>query len=296
MKIKFNLIVFFMALIVHYQASAGITRLDGSTQGTQVSSQVQLTSRVVAAEDDNLPKNINLEISLENIMAKTARGAIVKIQPVYIDSFYCFNSSTKYGPAYISNGKVIVRATSGTPSSDRTYLSSCVVRFLGNAKLNSGDEIKQTQISTGNTTLDATCNVLNVKFESATTNYSAVNAGRGYDCRGQKYTITDSAIHSVSDERPPVSITGTAYTPDSLTLKRGENKELLRWTGTGPVNYFVTWSVPDSETVRLIDKSGSVITNQRGILNDGESVYLEYSGPNIKGVHTGFASVGLELR
>ncbi len=294
MKIKFNLIVFFMALIVHYQASAGITRLDGSTQGTQVTSQVQLTSRFVAAEDDNLPKNINLEISLENIMAKTARGAIVKVQPVYIDSFYCVSSNSKH--AYISNGKVIVRANSGAPNR-RTYYSSCTVRFLGNAKLNSGDEIKQTQLSTGNTILDATCNILNMmKLESATINYSAGNAGRGYDCSGQKYNITDSAIHSVSDELPPVSITGTAYTPDLLVLSRGEKKELLRWTGTWPVNYFVTWSVPDSETVRLIDKSGSVITNQRGILNDGESVYLEYSVPNVKGIHSGFATVDLELR
>ncbi|HAI6831415.1 TPA: hypothetical protein LAP77_003062 [Escherichia coli] len=301
MKIKFNLIVFFMALIVHYEASAGITKLDGSTQGTQVSVQVQITSKLSLSEVENPPTNTSMEISLENILAKSDRGALVKIQPVYIDSFYCANSDTRYGPAYISNDKVIVRTSSGKRHPiDNVYRSTCIVRFFGRAKINSGDFISPAPVQFGNTVLDASCRVLNLNnFIRASAKYSGAasgNVGNDHACLGQKDHIADSAIYTVSYDRPPVSITGTAYTPDLLVLSRGEKKELLRWSGTGPVNYFISWSIPGTETIRLIDKSGSVITNQRGILNDGESVYLEYSVPNVKGIHSGFATVGLELR
>ncbi|WP_213053152.1 hypothetical protein, partial [Escherichia coli] len=66
--------------------------------------------------------------------------------------------------------------------------------------------------------------------------------------------------------------------------------------GSGPVNYFISWIIPATETIRLVDSSGRVISNNQGRLNDGELLYLEYSKPQINGIHTGFVTIALELR
>ncbi|HFM4276149.1 TPA: hypothetical protein ACG7IH_005009, partial [Escherichia coli] len=239
--------------------------------------------------------SFDAEMIIENIHVIGKDGASRKLEPLGFNSLYCTEGKAE---GIVQNGQARVKVRDINYQFGGVYQTSCTFEIKTRGRLAG---VLPSVSSGGNTWFDVRT-VIDRKgndlFDYAECSYNNGRGGNKKDCSSDKSErVTDSNATSSWDENnPAVNITGIAYTPDSLTLRKGERKELLRWNGSGPVNYFISWIIPATETIRLVDSSGSVISNKQGRLNDGELLYLEYSKPQINGIHTGFVTIALELR
>lgn len=296
MKAKAQLIVFFVTSILTSEVFAGITRLDG-TNNTYFSTTTVMGFNPEIHLKGGVHKghSFDAEMIIENIHVIGKDGASRKLEPLGFNSLYCTEGKAE---GIVQNGQARVKVRDINYQFGGIYQTSCTFEIKTRGHLAG---VLPSVSSGGNTWFDVRT-VIDRKgndlFDYAMCSYNNGGGGNKKDCSSDKSErVTDSNATSRWDENnPAVNITGIAYTPDSLTLRKGERKELLRWNGSGPVNYFISWIIPATETIRLVDSSGGVISNKQGRLNDGELLYLEYSKPQTNGIHTGFVTIALELR
>lgn len=295
MKAKAQLIVFFVTSILTSEVFAGITRLDG-TNNTYFSTTTYLgfTPEIHLKEGVHEGLSFDAEATFENIYVIGTDGASRKLEPLGFNSLYCTEGKAE---GIVQNGQARVKVRDINYQFGGIYQTSCTFEIKTRGYLAG---VLPAVSSGGNTWFDVRTAIDrkgNDLFDYAVCSYNN-GGGDKKDCSSDKVErVTDSNAESIwNSNNPAVNITGVAYTPDSLILRKGERKELLRWNGSGPVNYFISWIIPATETIRLVDSSGSVISNKQGRLNDGELLYLEYSKPQINGIHTGFVTIALELR
>ncbi|CAD5881999.1 Uncharacterised protein [Escherichia coli] len=296
MKAKAQLIVFFVTSILTSEVFAGITRLDG-TNNTYFSTTTYMgfTPEIHLKGGGQEGHSFDAEMIIENIHVIGKDGASRKLEPLGFNSLYCTEGKAE---GIVQNGQARVKVRDINYQFGGVYRTSCSFEIKTRGRLAG---VLPSVSSGGNTWFDVRT-VIDRKgndlFDYAMCFYNNGGGGNGKDCSSDKLErVTDSNVDSIWNyDNPAVNITGIAYTPDSLTLRKGERKELLRWNGSGPVNYFISWIIPATETIRLVDSSGGVISNKQGRLNDGELLYLEYSKPQINGIHTGFVTIALELR
>ncbi|WP_097505121.1 hypothetical protein [Escherichia coli] len=297
MKAKAQLIVFFVTSILTSEVFAGITRLDG-TNNTYFSTTTTMgfTPEIHLKEGGHEGHSFDAETIIENFYVIGKDGFSRKLEPLGFDSLYCTEGKAE---GIVQNGQARIKVRDINYHFGEIYQTSCTFEIKTRGRLAGVLPSAPSGGNTGNTWFDVRTVIDrkgNVLFDYAKCSYNN-GGGNEKDCSSDKSErVTDSNVTSIWNENnPAVNITGIAYTPDSLTLRKGERKELLRWNGSGPVNYFISWIIPATETIRLVDSSGSVISEQ-GRLNDGELLYLEYSKPQINGIHTGFVTIALELR
>lgn len=301
MKAKAQLIVFFVTSILTSEVFAGITRLDG-TNNTYFSTTTTMgfTPQIHLKEGVHEGHSFDAETIIENFYVIGKDGFSRKLEPLGFNSLYCTEGKAE---GIVQNGQARIKVRDINYHFGEIYQTSCAFEIKTRGRLAGVLPSAPSGGNTGNTgntwfdvrtVIDRKGNVL---FDYAKCSYNN-GGGNEKDCSSDKSErVTDSNVTSIWNENnPAVNITGIAYTPDSLTLRKGERKELLRWNGSGPVNYFISWIIPATETIRLVDSSGRVISNEQGRLNDGELLYLEYSKPQINGIHTGFVTIALELR
>lgn len=301
MKAKAQLIVFFVTSILTSEVFAGITRLDG-TNNTYFSTTTTMgfTPQIHLKEGVHEGHSFDAETIIENFYVIGKDGFSRKLEPLGFNSLYCTEGKAE---GIVQNGQARIKVRDINYHFGEIYQTSCTFEIKTRGRLAGVLPSAPSGGNTGNTgntwfdvrtVIDRKGNVL---FDYAKCSYNN-GGGNEKDCSSDKSErVTDSNVTSIWNENnPAVNITGIAYTPDSLTLRKGERKELLRWNGSGPVNYFISWIIPATETIRLVDSSGRVISNEQGRLNDGELLYLEYSKPQINGIHTGFVTIALELR
>lgn len=297
MKTKAQLIVFFVTSILTSEVFAGITRLDG-TNNTYFSTTTTMGfNPKIFLKDGAHHKghSFDAETIIENIHVIGKDGFSRKLEPLGFNSLSCTEGKAE---GIVQNGQARVKVRDINYQFGGVYQTSCTFEIKTRGLLAG---VLPSTSSGGNTWFDVRT-VIDRKgndlFDHAECSYNNGGGGNIKDCSSDKSErVTDSTVDSIwNANNPAVNITGVAYTPDSLTLRKGERKELLRWNGSGPVNYFISWIIPATETIRLVDSSGSVISNKQGRLNDGELLYLEYSKPQINGIHTGFVTIALELR
>lgn len=296
MKAKAQLIVFFVTSILTSEVFAGITRLDGINNTYFSTTTVMgFNPEIYLKGGVHKGHSFDAEMIIENIHVIGKDGASRKLEPLGFNSLYCTEGKAE---GIVQNGQARVKVRDINYQFGGVYQTSCTFEIKTRGRLAG---VLPSVSSGGNTWFDVRT-VIDRKgndlFDYAECSYNNGRGGNKKDCSSDKSErVTDSNATSSWDENnPAVNITGIAYTPDSLTLRKGERKELLRWNGSGPVNYFISWIIPATETIRLVDSSGSVISNKQGRLNDGELLYLEYSKPQINGIHTGFVTIALELR
>lgn len=298
MKAKAQLIVFFVTSILTSEVFAGITRLDG-TNNTYFSTTTTMgfTPEIHLKEGVHEGHSFDAETIIENFYVIGKDGFSRKLEPLGFNSLYCTEGKAE---GIVQNGQARIKVRDINYHFGEIYQTSCTFEIKTRGRLAGVLPSAPSGGNTGNTWFDVRT-VIDRKgndlFDYAKCSYNN-GGGNEKDCSSDKSErVTDSNVTSIWNENnPAVNITGIAYTPDSLTLRKGERKELLRWNGSGPVNYFISWIIPATETIRLVDSSGSVISNKQGRLNDGELLYLEYSKPQINGIHTGFVTIALELR
>ncbi|CRF66543.1 Uncharacterised protein [Salmonella enterica subsp. enterica serovar Typhi] len=298
MKAKAQLIVFFVTSILTSEVFAGITRLDG-TNNTYFSTTTTMgfTPQIHLKEGVHEGHSFDAETIIENFYVIGKDGFSRKLEPLGFNSLYCTEGKAE---GIVQNGQARIKVRDINYHFGEIYQTSCTFEIKTRGRLAGVLPSAPSGGNTGNTWFDVRTVIDrkgNVLFDYATCSYNN-GGGNEKDCSSDKSErVTDSNVTSIWNENnPAVNITGIAYTPDSLTLRKGERKELLRWNGSGPVNYFISWIIPATETIRLVDSSGRVISNKQGRLNDGELLYLEYSKPQINGIHTGFVTIALELR
>lgn len=298
MKAKAQLIVFFVTSILTSEVFAGITRLDG-TNNTYFSTTTTMgfTPQIHLKEGVHEGHSFDAETIIENFYVIGKDGFSRKLEPLGFNSLYCTEGKAE---GIVQNGQARIKVRDINYHFGEIYQTSCTFEIKTRGYLAGVLPSAPSGGNTGNTWFDVRTVIDrkgNVLFDYATCSYNN-GGGNEKDCSSDKSErVTDSNVTSIWNENnPAVNITGVAYTPDSLTLRKGERKELLRWNGSGPVNYFISWIIPATETIRLVDSSGRVISNKQGRLNDGELLYLEYSKPQINGIHTGFVTIALELR
>lgn len=298
MKAKAQLIVFFVTSILTSEVFAGITRLDG-TNNTYFSTTTTMgfTPQIHLKEGVHEGHSFDAETIIENFYVIGKDGFSRKLEPLGFNSLYCTEGKAE---GIVQNGQARIKVRDINYHFGEIYQTSCTFEIKTRGRLAGVLPSAPSGGNTGNTWFDVRTVIDrkgNVLFDYAKCSYNN-GGGNEKDCSSDKSErVTDSNVTSIWDENnPAVNITGIAYTPDSLTLRKGERKELLRWNGSGPVNYFISWIIPATETIRLVDSSGRVISNKQGRLNDGELLYLEYSKPQINGIHTGFVTIALELR
>lgn len=241
--------------------------------------------------------SFDAETIIENFYVIGKDGFSRKLEPLGFNSLYCTEGKAE---GIVQNGQARIKVRDINYHFGKIYQTSCTFEINTRGRLAGVLPSAPSGGNTGNTWFDVRTVIDrkgNVLFDYAKCSYNN-GGGNEKDCSSDKSErVTDSNVTSIWNENnPAVNITGIAYTPDSLTLRKGERKELLRWNGSGPVNYFISWIIPATETIRLVDSSGRVISNKQGRLNDGELLYLEYSKPQINGIHTGFVTIALELR
>ncbi len=295
MKAKAQLIVFFVTSILTSEVFAGITRLDG-TNNTYFSTTTTMgfTPQIHLKEGVHEGHSFDAETIIENFYVIGKDGFSRKLEPLGFNSLYCTEGKAE---GIVQNGQARIKVRDINYQFGGVYQTSCTFEIKTRGLLAG---VLPSAPSGGNTWFDVRTVIDrkgNVLFDYAKCSYNN-GGGNEKDCSSDKSErVTDSNVTSIWNENnPAINITGIAYTPDSLTLRKGERKELLRWNGSGPVNYFISWIIPATETIRLVDSSGRVIPNNQGRLNDGELLYLEYSKPQINGIHTGFVTIALELR
>ncbi|HGW3887330.1 TPA: hypothetical protein ACNICK_004246 [Escherichia coli] len=298
MKAKAQLIVFFVTSILTSEVFAGITRLDG-TNNTYFSTTTTMgfTPQIHLKEGVHEGHSFDAETIIENFYVIGKDGFSRKLEPLGFNSLYCTEGKAE---GIVQNGQARIKVRDINYHFGEIYQTSCTFEIKTRGRLAGVLPSAPSGGNTGNTWFDVRTVIDrkgNVLFDYAKCSYNN-GGGNEKDCSSDKSErVTDSNVTSIWNENnPAVNITGIAYTPDSLTLRKGERKELLRWNGSGPVNYFISWIIPATETIRLVDSSGRVISNKQGRLNDGELLYLEYSKPQINGIHTGFVTIALELR
>lgn len=298
MKAKAQLIVFFVTSILTSEVFAGITRLDG-TNNTYFSTTTTMgfTPQIHLKEGVHEGHSFDAETIIENFYVIGKDGFSRKLEPLGFNSLYCTEGKAE---GIVQNGQARIKVRDINYHFGEIYQTSCTFEIKTRGRLAGVLPSVPSGGNTGNTWFDVRTVIDrkgNVLFDYAKCSYNN-GGGNEKDCSSDKSErVTDSNVTSIWNENnPAVNITGIAYTPDSLTLRKGERKELLRWNGSGPVNYFISWIIPATETIRLVDSSGRVISNKQGRLNDGELLYLEYSKPQINGIHTGFVTIALELR
>lgn len=298
MKAKAQLIVFFVTSILTSEVFAGITRLDG-TNNTYFSTTTTMgfTPQIHLKEGVHEGHSFDAETIIENFYVIGKDGFSRKLEPLGFNSLYCTEGKAA---GIVQNGQARIKVRDINYHFGEIYQTSCTFEIKTRGRLAGVLPSAPSGGNTGNTWFDVRTVIDrkgNVLFDYAKCSYNN-GGGNEKDCSSDKSErVTDSNVTSIWNENnPAVNITGIAYTPDSLTLRKGERKELLRWNGSGPVNYFISWVIPATETIRLVDSSGRVISNEQGRLNDGELLYLEYSKPQINGIHTGFVTIALELR
>ncbi|HAL9907087.1 TPA: hypothetical protein H7W45_004480 [Escherichia coli] len=298
MKAKAQLIVFFVTSILTSEVFAGITRLDG-TNNTYFSTTTTMgfTPQIHLKEGVHEGHSFDAETIIENFYVIGKDGFSRKLEPLGFNSLYCTEGKAE---GIVQNGQVRIKVRDINYQFGGVYQTSCAFEIKTRGRLAGVLPSAPSGGNTGNTWFDVRTVIDrkgNVLFDYAKCSYNN-GGGNEKDCSSDKSErVTDSNVTSIWNENnPAINITGIAYTPDSLTLRKGERKELLRWNGSGPVNYFISWIIPATETIRLVDSSGRVIPNNQGRLNDGELLYLEYSKPQINGIHTGFVTIALELR
>ena len=298
MKAKAQLIVFFVTSILTSEVFAGITRLDG-TNNTYFSTTTTMgfTPQIHLKEGVHEGHSFDAETIIENFYVIGKDGFSRKLEPLGFNSLYCTEGKAE---GIVQNGQARIKVRDINYHFGEIYQTSCTFEIKTRGRLAGVLPSAPSGGNTGNTWFDVRTVIDrkgNVLFDYATCSYNN-GGGNEKDCSSDKSErVTDSNVTSIWNENnPAINITGIAYTPDSLTLRKGERKELLRWNGSGPVNYFISWIIPATETIRLVDSSGRVISNKQGRLNDGELLYLEYSKPQINGIHTGFVTIALELR
>lgn len=298
MKAKAQLIVFFVTSILTSEVFAGITRLDG-TNNTYFSTTTTMgfTPQIHLKEGVHEGHSFDAETIIENFYVIGKDGFSRKLEPLGFNSLYCTEGKAE---GIVQNGQARIKVRDINYHFGEIYQTSCAFEIKTRGRLAGVLPSAPSGGNTGNTWFDVRTVIDrkgNVLFDYAKCSYNN-GGGNEKDCSSDKSErVTDSNVTSIWNENnPAVNITGIAYTPDSLTLRKGERKELLRWNGSGPVNYFISWIIPATETIRLVDSSGRVISNKQGRLNDGELLYLEYSKPQINGIHTGFVTIALELR
>ena len=297
MKAKAQLIVFFVTSILTSEVFAGITRLDG-TNNTYFSTTTTMgfTPQIHLKEGVHEGHSFDAETIIENFYVIGKDGVSRKLEPLGFNSLYCTEGKAE---GIVQNGQARIKVRDINYQFGGVYQTSCTFAMKTRGFL-AGVLPSVAPGNEGNTWFDVRTVIDrkgNVLFDYAKCSYNN-GGGNEKDCSSDKSErVTDSNVTSIWNENnPAINITGIAYTPDSLTLRKGERKELLRWNGSGPVNYFISWIIPATETIRLVDSSGRVISNKQGRLNDGELLYLEYSKPQINGIHTGFVTIALELR
>lgn len=298
MKAKAQLIVFFVTSILTSEVFAGITRLDG-TNNTYFSTTTTMgfTPQIHLKEGVHEGHSFDAETIIENFYVIGKDGFSRKLEPLGFNSLYCTEGKAE---GIVQNGQARIKVRDINYQFGGVYQTSCTFEIKTRGRLAGVLPSAPSGGNTGNTWFDVRTVIDrkgNVLFDYAKCSYNN-GGGNEKDCSSDKSErVTDSNVTSIWNENnPAINITGIAYTPDSLTLRKGERKELLRWNGSGPVNYFISWIIPATETIRLVDSSGRVISNEQGRLNDGELLYLEYSKPQINGIHTGFVTIALELR
>ena len=298
MKAKAQLIVFFVTSILTSEVFAGITRLDG-TNNTYFSTTTTMgfTPQIHLKEGVHEGHSFDAETIIENFYVIGKDGFSRKLEPLGFNSLYCTEGKAE---GIVQNGQARIKVRDINYQFGGVYQTSCTFEIKTRGRLAGVLPSAPSGGNTGNTWFDVRTVIDrkgNVLFDYAKCSYNN-GGGNEKDCSSDKSErVTDSNVTSIWNENnPAINITGIAYTPDSLTLRKGERKELLRWNGSGPVNYFISWIIPATETIRLVDSSGRVISNKQGRLNDGELLYLEYSKPQINGIHTGFVTIALELR
>lgn len=298
MKAKAQLIVFFVTSILTSEVFAGITRLDG-TNNTYFSTTTTMgfTPQIHLKEGVHEGHSFDAETIIENFYVIGKDGFSRKLEPLGFNSLYCTEGKAE---GIVQNGQARIKVRDINYHFGEIYQTSCAFEIKTRGRLAGVLPSAPSGGNTGNTWFDVRTVIDrkgNVLFDYAKCSYNN-GGGNEKDCSSDKSErVTDSNVTSIWNENnPAINITGIAYTPDSLTLRKGERKELLRWNGSGPVNYFISWIIPATETIRLVDSSGRVISNKQGRLNDGELLYLEYSKPQINGIHTGFVTIALELR
>lgn len=298
MKAKAQLIVFFVTSILTSEVFAGITRLDG-TNNTYFSTTTTMgfTPQIHLKEGVHEGHSFDAETIIENFYVIGKDGFSRKLEPLGFNSLYCTEGKAE---GIVQNGQARIKVRDINYQFGGVYQTSCTFEIKTRGRLAGVLPSAPSGGNTGNTWFDVRTVIDrkgNVLFDYAKCSYNN-GGGNEKDCSSDKSErVTDSNVTSIWNENnPAINITGIAYTPDSLTLRKGERKELLRWNGSGPVNYFISWIIPATETIRLVDSSGRVIPNNQGRLNDGELLYLEYSKPRINGIHTGFVTIALELR
>lgn len=298
MKAKAQLIVFFVTSILTSEVFAGITRLDG-TNNTYFSTTTTMgfTPQIHLKEGVHEGHSFDAETIIENFYVIGKDGFSRKLEPLGFNSLYCTEGKAE---GIVQNGQARIKVRDINYQFGGVYQTSCTFEIKTRGRLAGVLPSAPSGGNTGNTWFDVRTVIDrkgNVLFDYAKCSYNN-GGGNEKDCSSDKSErVTDSNVTSIWNENnPAINITGIAYTPDSLTLRKGERKELLRWNGSSPVNYFISWIIPATETIRLVDSSGRVIPNNQGRLNDGELLYLEYSKPQINGIHTGFVTIALELR
>lgn len=298
MKAKAQLIVFFVTSILTSEVFAGITRLDG-TNNTYFSTTTTMgfTPQIHLKEGVHEGHSFDAETIIENFYVIGKDGFSRKLEPLGFNSLYCTEGKAE---GIVQNGQARIKVRDINYQFGGVYQTSCTFEIKTRGRLAGVLPSAPSGGNTGNTWFDVRTVIDrkgNVLFDYAKCSYND-GGGNEKDCSSDKSErVTDSNVTSIWNENnPAINITGIAYTPDSLTLRKGERKELLRWNGSGPVNYFISWIIPATETIRLVGSSGRVIPNNQGRLNDGELLYLEYSKPQINGIHTGFVTIALELR
>lgn len=298
MKAKAQLIVFFVTSILTSEVFAGITRLDGiNNTYFSTTTTMGFTPQIHLKEGVHEGHSFDAETIIENFYVIGKDGFSRKLEPLGFNSLYCTDGKAE---GIVQNGQARIKVRDINYQFGGVYQTSCTFEIKTRGRLAGVLPSAPSGGNTGNTWFDVRTVIDrkgNVLFDYATCSYNN-GGGNEKDCSSDKSErVTDSNVTSIWNENnPAINITGIAYTPDSLTLRKGERKELLRWNGSGPVNYFISWIIPATETIRLVDSSGRVIPNNQGRLNDGELLYLEYSKPQINGIHTGFVTIALELR
>lgn len=297
MKTKAQLIVFFVTSILTSEVFAGITRLDG-TNNTYFSTTTYIgfSPEIHLKEGVHEGHSFDADVTIDNIYVMGRDGDFRNLEPLGFDSLSCTEGKVE---GIVQNGRARIKVRDINYQFGGVYRTSCTFAMKTRGFL-AGVLPSVAPGNEGNTWFDVRTVIDrkdNKLFDYAKCSYKNGGGGQLYDCSNGKVERVGVEADSVwNSDNPAVNVTGIAYTPDSLTLRKGERKELLRWNGSGPVNYFISWIIPATETIRLVDSSGRVISNEQGRLNDGELLYLEYSKPQINGIHTGFVTIALELR
>lgn len=297
MKTKAQLIVFFVTSILTSEVFAGITRLDG-TNNTYFSTTTYIgfTPEIHLKEGVHEGHSFDADVTIDNIYVMGRDGDFRNLEPLGFDSLSCTEGKVE---GIVQNGRARIKVRDINYQFGGVYQTSCTFAMKTRGFL-AGVLPSVAPGNEGNTWFDVRTVIDrkdNKLFDYAKCSYKNGGGGQLYDCSNGKVERVGVEADSIwNSDNPAVNVTGIAYTPDSLTLRKGERKELLRWNGSGPVNYFISWIIPATETIRLVDSSGRVISNEQGRLNDGELLYLEYSKPQINGIHTGFVTIALELR